>query len=358
MTKIDRHISQSVLLSMLVVISLISSVILVFAVADELTASNDNYTILNALTFVLKTTPTSIYELLPFSALGGALIGLGILASNNELVVIQAAGVSTWRIVWAVMKPTLGVMLLSLLLGEYISPSLQQSAESNKALQLSGDGVIGAGRGNWRKVGNEFVHINAIAPGGELLYGLSRYELNEDRELIAASFAETASYMATPQGGFWRLNNVRKSLISAERISPQSYLQEDWHVDLSPQMISVLLVKSDEQSITGLYKFARFFENQGVDSSQYFLSFWKKLLQPISTAVLVLLAISFVFGPLREATMGYRVFIAIGVGIVFTILQRVMEPLSLLYGFSPLVAVLIPIALCAAVGMFFMTRVR
>jgi lipopolysaccharide export system permease protein len=56
--------------------------------------------------------------------------------------------------------------------------------------------------------------------------------------------------------------------------------------------------------------------------------------------------------------MGFRVFVALGIGLVFTIIQRLMEPASLLYGFSPLLAVLMPISICGLLGLFLMTRVR
>lgn len=359
MKMLDRHIAKTVLASMLVVIALIVSVDLVFSLAEEMSNTDANYTTVRALLFVLQTTPTGIYELIPFSALGGALIGLGILASNNELVVIQAAGIKTWRVVWSVLKPTLLVMLFSLMLGEYISPKLEQIAQSEKALLQSGGEAINSELGTWRKFGNQFIHINSIAPGGELLYGVTRYEIDEERRILSSSFAETAQYLVNPAGEqFWRLRNVDKTSIVPGNISVQNYLQEDWIVDLSPQLLSTLLVEPDRQSISGLYRFARFFEGQGLDADIYYLAFWKKLLQPISTLALVLLAIAFVFGPLRESTMGFRIFTAISIGLIFTIGQRMMEPASLLYGFNPLIAVCLPIAVCLAVGWYFMQKVR
>ena len=132
----------------------------------------------------------------------------------------------------------------------------------------------------------------------------------------------------------------------------------DWQIDLSPELLSVLLVDPDRQSISGLYRFANFFQSEGLDAATYFLAFWKKLLQPLATLALVVLAISFIFGPLRESTMGFRVFAALGIGLLFTIVQRMMEPASLLYGFSPLLAVLTPIGICAALGLYYMRRVR
>ena len=153
--------------------------------------------------------------------------------------------------------------------------------------------------GTWRKIGDDYIHINAIAPGGVQLIGVSRYRINEQRELESASFAESGEYVSTAAGGYWRMVNVSQSLFADRQIITRRYLQEDWQADLSPELLSVLLVEPDKQSLSGLYRFAQFFSSEGLDSGIYFLAFWKKLLQPLSTLALVVLAISFVFGPLR-----------------------------------------------------------
>jgi lipopolysaccharide export system permease protein len=355
---LDQHISRTVLLSMAVVIGLMGTLDLIFSLLDQIANTDENYSLLNAISYVLLTTPTSLYEMLPFTALGGALIGLGVLASNNELVVMQAAGIRTGRIILAVLKPTLLVMGLSLLIGEYVSPPLEQTAKSNRAVQQSANASIGSEQGNWQRIGNDFIHINAIAPGGASLFGVTRYTVSEDRRVISASFAETAQYIESSSGNYWLLENIDESILGGRTISSNHYIQEDWVVDLSPELLSVLLVEPDEQSITGLYRLAKYFESEGLDSATYNLAFWKKLTQPIATLALVVLAISFVFGPLRESTTGFRVFISLSIGLVFTIVQRMMEPASLIYGLNPLLAVLFPILLCGILGVVLIRRVR
>lgn len=368
MSLIDRYIRKRVLLAMLVVISLVLSIDVVFAIVDELGDVENAYSAGQALLYVAKTLPTRVFQLLPFTALGGSLIGLGVMASHNELIVIQSAGVSTWRLVWSVLKPTFVVMLMGLFLGEFIAPQLQQSAQSGKAVLSSGVESIDAGSGSWRKIGDEFIHVNAIAPGGETLFGVSRYRLRSREARVlestqrgpleSASFAQSAHYVGEGEKGFWRLENVVTSQFETDAVLTSERDAEEWRVALSPEMLAVLLVAPDRQSISGLYRFARFFEREGLDSDRYLLSFWGKLLQPLATLALVLLAISFVFGPLREATMGYRVFVAVGVGLVFTITQQLLEPASLLLGLPPLLAVLLPIVGCAALGVASMLRVR
>ena len=357
MSKLAWYVARTVLLAMLVVLGLISTIDLVFSLADELSNTNRFYNSMDAIVYVLRTLPTSVYELLPYVALGGALIGLGILASSQELLVMQASGIRTSVLVSWVLIPVLGVMLFSLVLGEWVAPTLQQKAQSDRALIQSGGQAISSGEGEWRKVANEFIHINAIAPGGREIFGVTIYELDDSRELIRSSFSARGEYRDDAAIPYWLLEDVQETVFTEQRLYATHLPSYRWSVDMSPSLLSVLLVRPDRQSISGLYQLARYFDAEGLDSGSYYLAFWKKLLQPLATLSLVVLAISFVFGPLREATMGHRVFIAIAIGLGFTIVQRMVGPATVLYGITPFVAVLIPIAVCALVGLYLLRRV-
>ena len=72
---------------------------------------------------------------------------------------------------------------------------------------------------------------------------------------------------------------------------------------------------------------------------------------------LVLIAISFVFGPLREVTMGFR-FVGVLVGIVFKTAQDMLAPASMVYGFQPAYASLIPILICLMIGVWLPHKAR
>lgn len=56
------------------------------------------------------------------AALIGGLVGLGMLASNSELVVMQAAGLSRLNIINSVMKTSLLMMLIVMLVAEFGAP--------------------------------------------------------------------------------------------------------------------------------------------------------------------------------------------------------------------------------------------
>ena len=120
MVKLDRYIGIHVFLAILTVLGIIVGLALLFAFIDELGDIEDSYGLLDAAWYVLLTAPRRIYEMLPMAALIGCLIGLGTLASNSELTIMRAAGVSIGRIVWAVMKPMLVLMLVGVVLSAMI----------------------------------------------------------------------------------------------------------------------------------------------------------------------------------------------------------------------------------------------
>ena len=80
------------------------------------------------------------------------------------------------------------------------------------------------------------------------------------------------------------------------------------------------------------------------------------MLMPLSMASLVLVAASFVFGPLRTVAAGPRVFYGVIVGLTFKYLQDLLAPASTVFGFSPVWAVLTPILVSAGLGLYLLRR--
>jgi lipopolysaccharide export system permease protein len=68
------------------------------------------------------------------------------------------------------------------------------------------------------------------------------------------------------------------------------------------------------------------------------------------------MAISFIFGPLRSVTLGQRVFTGVVVGFVVRISQDLLGPASLVFSFSPLLAVLTPALICGLAGIWLLRR--
>jgi lipopolysaccharide export system permease protein len=90
----------------------------------------------------------------------------------------------------------------------------------------------------------------------------------------------------------------------------------------------------------------------------YQLAFWQKVGSPLALLMLVLIACSFIFGPLRQQSMGFRLVIALFVGLGFFYLQDFLGYASLVYSPSPAWFVFLPIGIMFVVGSYLLHRAR
>ncbi len=354
MTRLSRHVSLTVLNAMLLVQVLLLGLDLVFSFIGELDNVRGNYGAWQAFQNVLLTLPRHIYDILPMSALIGALVGLGGLASSSEITVMRAAGVSTLRVVWWVMRGALVIIVFGLVLGEKVVPVTDQHAEALKARALGQDYQPGRITGYWQREGNELINIQLVTPEGQML-GVSRYRYDAEGRLVSATYAATGEYHKP----VWLLRDIRKTDYAVEGGSrTQTQADENWQVSLTPEFLTVASATPDQLSLEDLRQFSRYLRKQAQDAGAYELQFWKKVLSPIAVFSMVLIACSFIFGPLRSVTLGLRIITGVLVGLVFRYGQDAVGFASLLFHWSPLAAVALPIAVCLLFGSYALYRVR
>ena len=346
MRKLKRYISRTVSSSVFIVLLVIVALDTISALVDQLGNMNAQYGMADVVFTVVMEIPASIYEYLPLSCLVGCLIGLGVLASSSELVVIRASGVSVRQIIWAVMRPIFIFIVAGVLMGEYVSPYANQLADSFRTLSRETTDSSQAKRGHWNREGNEYMHFNAVLPNGKL-FGITRYQFDDEGVLLETSYVESAIY----QGNHWFEENGIVTSFGAEKVEQFTFTTREWHTEVSPELLNVLVLETNDLPMQRLKSYADYLDRQGLDSSEYRLIFWRKALQPLATTSLVVIAISFILGPLRQTTMGFRVFIGVIVGLIFQSSQQILAPTSYLMGFSPMYAVLVPIAISFLLGL-------
>lgn len=359
---LDLYVAKHVLGGFLIVLLVVAGLDMLFALVEELKEVGGNYTFASAVQYVLLTAPRRLYEFIPLSSLIGCLMGLGILASSSELTVMRAAGISTLGIIVSVMKPVLLIIVIALGLGEFVVPHTEQSAQSHRQVMLTGDGAIYDASRVWHRDEMTFLHINAVIPDGSVR-GLTRYEFNDDLTLARSSFAEEARF----DGAQWTLTNIEETRFTVAEGVPENEIgslstavidREVWRSGLTPELLQVVMVKPTNLSMSGLLAYSAYLDEQGLASAQYRIAFWTKLLLPLAIFALVLVAMSFIFGPLRSVTLGQRLITGIIVGLAFKLTQDILGPTSAVFGFPPFVAVMIPIAICIGLGFWLLNRAK
>jgi len=354
MTKLSRYISGIVGNAILLVLFLVVSLDMVFALVDQLYDLRGEYDFLQAVYYVWLTVPGSIIEYVPLSALIGCLAGMGVLASSSELTVMRASGLSVARLASYAARPVILIIIFSMLVSEFVAPVTDKWAKTHRDLKRFGtDHSLVSSGGFWHREGNTFMHFNVVQPGG-VIHGVITLTFDEANNLITAQTAKRASF----QSDQWLLEEVTESHFGERNVNSSSRHTLKWQTALTPDTLAILVNEPEQLAPSGLYRYTQYLGEQGIDSAAYRLAFWQKCLQPLAVLSLVLVALSFVFGPLRSATMGFRVFVGVVVGIAFQFAQNLLGPSSIIYGFSPLYAVLVPIALCFIAGAFLLVRAR
>lgn len=351
---LTRYVTKQVAAAIALVLVVLLGLEVVIGVIDQSDDLGGRYTFWPATYYTLLTLPSHLAQFLPFAVLIGCLAGLGSLASTSELTIIRAAGVSVARILWMALQPALIATLLGVVVAEYVAPKTEQSAQSYRALMQQEKDISISEYGLWHREGENFIHFNAVQPDG-VLFGVTIFTLDAQRRLRAAMFAERATY----EGDHWLLETVRETRFGEDEKQPLQNVSEPtrlWQTQLSPELLNILVLDPTDLSITGLWKYVDFLDEQGSDSGAYELALWKKLLAPLGIVSLVLVAASIIFGPLRQSSMGSRIFVGLLIGIVFRFSQDMLGPASLVYGFPPVLASLIPISISLVAGIFLLRR--
>lgn len=353
MNRIDLYITRHVLGAIFIVMLVIVGLDMLFSLVDQLPDLNKGYQFRDALYYVAMTGPRRLYEHTPLCSLIGCLLGLGSLATTSELTVMRAAGVSTLRIILAVMKPVMVIIIGALLLGEYVVPKSEQEAQSHRTIAVTTGrgGSANLGQGLWHREGNTFLNVRAVSLDGNV-HGVTRYQFDDKWALASSSYARTGSFT----GDGWKLEKVVETRFLGDRTKVERRKTEQWTSGMTPSLLSTLIMEPRNLSITGLHTYSSYLDEQGLSAADYEVAFWGKVLQPLSITGLVLVAVSFIFGPLRSVTVGQRLIAGVIVGLVFKLMQDLLGPASTVYGLAPILGVTVPIALSFLIGWRLLRR--
>ena len=358
MSVLNAYVSKTVLASIVMVLVVLVGLNIVAAVLSELSDATDKYTFWVILQVTLLELPNKLYQVIPMASMVGCLVGLGALANSSELVVMRSAGLSTYRMTWMAIRPALLVTVVAVLVGEYIAPTTDYLASSKKAMARANEQNLDVSRVVWFRDGENFIFADVVHSSG-IIYGLNIFDFDKEDNLRSIKYAKRATFSED----HWLLEEVETTrfmqedgqVVQALRTAEDLYR---WRSDLKPDLLNIAAVEPQSLPISTLWEYSRYLKRQNLNAVEYELAFWEKVLYPLVMVSLVLVGIAFVFGPLREVTMGYRVFTGVIMGGVFSTFQQALGPVSIVFGFSPLIAMAVPALVCVALGGILLARVR
>ncbi|RMG30485.1 MAG: LPS export ABC transporter permease LptG [Gammaproteobacteria bacterium] len=350
---VDRYLGRTVASASALALGLLIAIDLFFALVQELQdIGQGGYRLATALAYLALTVPRRVVRLFPMAVLLGTLLGLGHLAAANELTALRTSGMSRLRIMLGVLRTVFVLVLAVLALQEWVAPASSTLAQQVRrgpgparvALQPQG--------GFWIRDGKRFLHLQAVTPEGPIL-GITVHELSDSVRIRRTVRAARAVPL---DGQGWELQDITETRYTDGRLEIRHRARERWPTLIDPQLLEVLARRPEQLSNRELARYIAYMRANGLDASRYALVYWHRWLTPLTSLVMVFVAMPFVFATQRIAGQGVRVVIGILVGLGFYLVDQMLSHMGQVFGLPPLLGTLAPSLLFLLVAGIALVR--
>jgi lipopolysaccharide export system permease protein len=359
MNLLDRYIARQVLWFTLLVTAVLVTLGGLFAFIEQQSdVGIGTFSMFDAVMVTALKLPKQAGQLLPIGALIGALLGLGNLARGSELIVMRSAGVSIVRLSAAVAAA--GVLLFSagVIIAEYLAPPLEAYANEVKTFGKYANFSFAGKAGIWLKDGSRIVSVQN--QGADSIYGgVYIFDLATDAEGHQRLSAVTRAANATLAGEHsWQLGDYESIALTENGAQAMREPVHRFETEINADVLGAAIQDPDVLPVRGLYRYVGHLRANGLESRTWEIALWSRIARMLSTIVMCMLAVPFVLGPLRSSGAGARMAIGIGIGVVYVLINRMLENSGDVYGLSPLLVGWAPLAGLATVTGVAISRTR
>ncbi len=344
-TTLNRYIFKAISLGVLLAIAIFLSLDILIGFISQVNAvGRGDFTIGSALFYTMLTIPHSIYQNFPISSVVGIVLGLGTLAANSELVVIQSSGVSRVKVA-VIAVSTLFVWLLPMtLMGEYVVPPAKLLAESFRASKLNKDVGLGVNSGVWIRDGNVIFNATPVGSGYDerskniVMNDVTVYELDDRLRVVRVSKAEKATH----KDDSWELQNIEVTEFVESGVVTKTIDWQLWPSRIEPEILGITHSRPKNLSIRDIIKYKKFQENKEHIPIKYDIALWSKITYPFLVIATALTGLPFLFGLLRSGGFGQRLLTGVMLGIVFNLINRTLLNMGEVFNMHPAIVTVLP----------------
>jgi len=192
-------------------------------------------------------------------------------------------------------------------------------------------------QGVWLKQKNSYIYIDYVASDTQMM-GITRFDFDAHARLLRIATAKKGELTH----GQWRLFNIQETDFFDKKIVSKKINFKLLGFKFEPKLLKQAHEDADEESIYTLFHNIIYRQETGLVASQYQYVFWKRVMQPLTTILMICLGIPFIFGSLRSSSMGLRIMTGVIIGFGFYMLNQFFGPITLVYQFPPILAAVFP----------------
>ncbi|GIZ52111.1 LPS export ABC transporter permease LptG [Noviherbaspirillum aridicola] len=366
MKVLHRYVAAEILTSTVFALVAFLSLFAFFDLIAELPrVGRGSYELQHAFLYVAMNLPAYVYDLMPIAALIGTIYTLAQLAARSEFTIMRASGLSTGMAGWMLARVGIVLVLVTFLFGEFIAPASSEYAEKFRLAAQESSISREFRSGLWTKdvirsegmtgenIGSRFLNVGNVTPDGQLRR-LKVYEFDRDMQLRAVITAGHADYRGN---NVWRFVDVAETSFApkgsdlAEVVSSRKHATYDVVSEITPEILSVLVVDPERMSALSLATYTRHLEDNSQNAERYEIAFWKKLFYPLAVMVMMALALPFAYLHFRSGGVSLKIFIGVMIGVSFQLINSLFSHIGLLNTWPPVATALLPSVLFLLVAM-------
>mgnify|MGYP000535887720 CR=1 FL=1 len=352
----ERYIRKTLLSFTLVVLVIWLGVYSFFNFLSEMSSIGQvNYTILEALRYIALQIPEVAYKHASPVILLGCVLGMGHLATTNQLIVLRISGMSIFKLTFLTMKTALIFVITIIIIGEIFAPIASEEAENGRSKALGHSIASQSQEGFWIRDGENFINVQKNIDG-KLFSGVTIIEVNSSNKISTFMTSENATF----DGKSLKMNNAEIFSIDGSKEIDDISLKErnsyNKTVSFDQDLIDSLKKEPDELTTRNIYKQIQFLSDNKLNSGIYKVELYKRAIKPITLVAMILLAMLFVFGSTRDVTLGRKIFFGVSLGLSFEMLSRIGGSLALSLDFNPVMSVVLPTTVVMVIAITLLIR--
>jgi lipopolysaccharide export system permease protein len=357
----ERYLAKQIYVAFGFILFALVALFLFFDILSELGSVQGGYTLPLALLHVLLKAPSRVSEIIPIAGLIGSIYVFAMLASQSEFTILRIAGLDVKRGLLTLTKISLPLVVFTLITSEWVGPYAETKSEQIRMKALGSSYSSQFRTGVWVKdrlrdedgsgpvrLGVRYVNVGKVDKDN-VISNIRMYEFNDTYQLLSIRSATSGQFDET---GIWVLNDVIETRFKQTKqtdplnavFSAQSsrYPMLTLKSEVTPQILSVLLMSPEKMSIVSLGRFISHLRDNKQDAQRHAIAFWKKVVYPFTIFVMLALALPFAYLKVRAGSVGIKVFGGIMLGMSFQLFNSLFSNVGLLGSWPALVTALTP----------------
>jgi lipopolysaccharide export system permease protein len=356
MNLLARYLVGAVLRGVALTLAVLTAIVaFVDLVAQLDEVGTNDFGVPQAVAYVALGLPAAVVDLLPAAALIGALLALGNLAVHRELIVMRANGVAPVHLLGAVSIAGFLLVVLMILLGESLAPSLGSYAREMRTRALHEDVDLEGGQSAWLKAGDRILNFRRQEGALEFRGGVFLFELGPGQTLKRIAHADSAE---VGLGDDWVLSNYGETEFLPERIEAKRQREAHKDYGLSSDLLGLAVVREDFLTTPGLKRYIAYLRANDLDATRYLMAYWLRMANTVSVLFMTVLALPFVFGGLRSAGAGGRLLVGLVIGLAYYVASQMLAHGGEVFGIDPRIVAWAPTAVLLAVTGVAFSRLQ